>query len=260
MTRQTTIDLPANATPDAPTSETIGGTGYAAASGCYIGAITGPVLFTAPSSAGSNLHVPASGTLVAKDSTSGVFDNAVSVSSATPGTVRSITGEITNTSLTMTSGNLTGVRGAVTTVASSNVSAGFLYGVQGKMIVGGTLSGSVWAPAVFGQLDISAATLSGGQIACLWGDAGTSGATATVANFNMIRLTNTTNTTANAMISSYGKASFWMDGQLNGSAWYATSGTGAGSAGDTTKCNAPKVLKGQMDGVAIFIPVFLQNT
>ena len=260
MTRQTTIDLPANANSNYPLSETLGGTGYSAAAGCYIGAITGPILFTAPSSAGANLNVPASGTLLAANSSTGAFDNAIVETSATPGTVRSITGEISNTATDMTSGNLVGVRGAVTVPTGKTVSGGFLYGLQGKMIVAGTISGSAWCPAIFGQLDISAATLGGGQIACLWGDAGATGPSETVANFNMIRLTNTTATTANAMISTYGKASFWMDGQLNGSAWYATSGTSSGSAGDTSKCNAPKVLKGQMDGVPIFIPVFLQNT
>lgn len=41
---------------------------------------------------------------------------------------------------------------------------------------------------------------------------------------------------------------------------YATSGTSAGSAGDTSKCNAPKVLKCLVGGSDVYIPVFTQNS
>ena len=55
--------------------------------------------------------------------------------SATPGTYRQIRGEVTTFS-TMTSGNLVGVRGAVTMATGSTVSGGYLYGTQGKAITG----------------------------------------------------------------------------------------------------------------------------
>lgn len=185
---------------------------------------------------------------------------SVTANSATPGTIRALTGAIQDNATPMTSGNLVGLRGEVTNPAAKIVSGGFLYGVQGKAIVQGTLSGSSWTAAIFGQLNIDTATLSGGQIACLWGDAGTTGPASVIAAANMVRLTNTTPTTFNAILSAYGKASFYFDGQLNGSAWFANAGTGAGSAGDTTKCNATKVLAIQIDGVPYWVPAFAQNT
>jgi hypothetical protein len=95
-----------------------------------------------------------------------------STASATPGTIRAFKGLMTGSNATMTSGNLVGVRGEVDLVGASG---GFVYGVQGKVIPTGTLSGSVWAPAIFGQYDLSAATINAGQIAAIWGDMGASG-------------------------------------------------------------------------------------
>src|ERR1019366_5364029 len=85
--------------------------------------------------------------------------NSVGTALAAPGTIRSITGAIANSNTTMTSGNLVGVRGATTVVGASG---GFLYGTQGKLIATGTLSGTVWAAGLFGQLDLSAAVVNAG--------------------------------------------------------------------------------------------------
>ena len=132
--------------------------------------------------------------------------NTVTTASATPGTLRSFVGQMTSSATTQTSGNLVGVRGAVTMVGASG---GFAYGVQGKIIPSGTLSGSVWAPAVFGQYDLSASTINAGQIAALWGDMGASAGTLTdVTGVRGIALTNTIAAlTMNAMDYRYGKAS-----------------------------------------------------
>ena len=254
-----TMDLPGNANTDTPMSEDIGGTGISNPLGNTITVINGPVSFTVPEG-GSAITLPASGTVVATD-TGGALDIAIEETSATPGTVRAITGEISDTSATLTAGNLVGVRGSVT-VPVGQITSGntFLYGVQGKAIVQGEITASTWMMGVFGQLDIDTATLNGGQIACVWGDAGTSGPAATVADFNMIRLTNTTPTTANAVLSAYGKASFVLDMQLNGGIQFLNAGTSAGSAGDTAHCNATKVLAIQVDGVPYWIPAFDQNS
>src|SRR5271165_2055250 len=89
--------------------------------------------------------------------------------SATPGTIRALIGSMTGSASTISSGNLVGTRGEVHVVSASG---GFFYGMQGKMYSTGTLSGSSWSAGVFGQFDISAATINGGQTAAIWGDYG----------------------------------------------------------------------------------------
>lgn len=185
---------------------------------------------------------------------------AATTSSATPGTIRSVIGSMTGTATTMTSGNLVGVRGVVNYVGASG---GFIYGTQGKIIPTGTLSGSSWNAAVFGQLDISAATVNAGQTAALWGDYGsTSGTITDATGMRGIAMTNTTAAVLNAQVYLYGNATNLLElagagGTLN---YYLTSGTSAGSAGDTSKCNAPKVLRFTENGNNCYIPVFTQNT
>lgn len=185
---------------------------------------------------------------------------ASSTTSATPGTIRALRGLMTGTATTMTSGNLVGVRGEVACVGASG---GFIYGAQGKILPTGTLSGSVWATGVFAQLDVSAATINAGQCAAIWGDWGTTGATATdLTGCRGVAFTNTTSNVLNAQDYRYGNATYLLElagagGTLN---YYLTSGTSAGSAGDTSKCNAQKVIRVVINSVAAYIPVFTQNT
>lgn len=185
---------------------------------------------------------------------------AATTSSATPGTIRALRGQMSGTATTMTSGNLVGVRGEVDAVGASG---GFLYGAQGKVISTGTLSGSSWTAGVFGQLDISAATINAGQTACIWGDYGTSSGTITSGTgMRGIAMTNTTAAVLNAQDYRYGNATYLLElagagGTLN---YYAAAGTGSGSAGNSTHCAAQQVLKLEINGVAAYIPVFTQNT
>lgn len=185
---------------------------------------------------------------------------SASSASATPGTIRALVGSFTESATTMTSGNVVGVRGVVNCVGASG---GFIYGVQGKIISTGTLSGSLWAPAVFGQLDVSAATINGAQVAAIWGDWGATGATATdLSGCRGIVFTNTTANVLNAQDYRYGNATYLLElagagGTLN---YYAAAGTSAGSAGDATHCAAQQVIKIEINGVAAYIPVFTQNT
>ena len=185
---------------------------------------------------------------------------ASSTASATPGTIRALRGAMTGSNTTMTSGNLVGVRGEVNVVGASG---GFLYGAQGKVIATGTLSGSSWTAGVFGQLDISAATINAGQTAAIWGDYGTSSGTLTsVTGMRGVAMTNTTAAVLNAQDYRYGNATYLMElagagGTLN---YYANAGTSAGSAGDSTHCAAQKVFAVEINGVANYIPVFTQNT
>lgn len=224
-----------------------------------------------PSDAAKTKVVMANGAVVAGNiavytDTAGTVDdnlaglNTVANASATPGTVRSLTGAIASSAVTMTSGNLVGVRGSVTCVGASG---GFLYGAQGKVIASGTLSGSSWSAGVFGQLDISAATVNAGQMAAIWGDYGTSSGTMTdVTGLRGVAMTNTTAAVLNAQDYRYGNATYLLElagagGTLN---YYAAAGTSAGSAGDAAHCAAQQVIKIEINGVAAYIPVFTQNT
>ena len=154
--------------------------------------------------------------------------------SAAPGSIRAVKGllSLTNTTYSNGSNSVAGLRGEVDMVGAS---AGFVYGVQGKVIPTGTLSGSIWAPAVFGQYDLSAATINGGQIAALWGDMGASGGTFTnVTGARGIALTNTISSlTLFAMDYRYGKATnlFELDGSAS---TYITAGA-ATPSGDLKK-------------------------
>lgn len=128
-----------------------------------------------------------------------------STASATPGTIRAVKGLEVSSNATVASGNLVGVRGEVDMVGASG---GFFYGTQGKVIPTGTLSGSSWTAGVFGQFDISAATVNAGQMAPIWADYGaTSGVLTDVTGLRMFAGTNTTAAVLNAMDYRYGKAS-----------------------------------------------------
>ena len=170
---------------------------------------------------------------------------ADTTSSATPGTIRALTGSISDTATTVTSGNLVGVRGSVNIVGASG---GFFYGAQGKVIATGTLSGSSWTAGVFGQLDISAATINAGQTAALWGDYGaTSGTLTSATGMRGIAMTNTTAAVLNSQIYLYGKATYLLE--LAGDATsYITSGGSGGLSGTIKK------LAIEVDGVAYYIP------
>jgi hypothetical protein len=190
------------------------------------------------------------------------FEFDTTTSSTTPGTIRSLYGKMSGTGTTMTSGNLVGVRGEVDAVSASG---GFLYGSQGKLIVTGTLSGSVWAAGLFGQLDVHSATINAGQVSSVWGDWGATGATATsMTGARGYAFTNTTANILNAQFYMYGPATNLLELDDNSGAYGATyfvaAGTSAGSAGDTSKCNASKVLHITMNGTDYWIPLFASNS
>ena len=169
----------------------------------------------------------------------------VTSASATPGTVRSITGNVTETATVMTSGNLVGVRGSVNLVGASG---GFVYGTQGKVVATGTLSGSDWIAPVFAQFDISTATVNAAQLAPVWADYGASSGTITSATgMRMFAGTNTTAATLNSMIYLYGKASNLFELDLNGSTYISSGGSGVLSG-------TIKKIAFTLEGVQYYIP------
>lgn len=170
----------------------------------------------------------------------------LTTSSATPGTLRTIDSVLQETATTMTSGNLVGVRGEVDLVGASG---GFLYGLQGKIIPSGTLSGSVWAAPVFGQFDLTNATINAGQTAPVWADYGANGGTFTnVTGMRMFSGTNTISTlTLNAMIYLYGKATNLFELSGSSSTYIAAGGSGALSG-------TIKKIAFTIDGVTYYLP------
>jgi hypothetical protein len=187
---------------------------------------------------------------------------ADTTASAGPGTIRALVGSMTGTATTMTSGNLVGVRGVVNYVGAS---AGFLYGVQGKAIPSGTVSGSSWNAGVFGQLDISAATINAGQMAPIWGDYGSASHTLTdQTGLYGIAMTNTTAAVLAGQLYLYGGAQNLMllqtNAGLSGVTYFKNAGTTAGSWGNATPPTPSKVLKISVDGVAYYLPLVAQNT
>ena len=168
------------------------------------------------------------------------------VSGAAPGTVRALSANIESASANQTGGNLVGLRGSVT-VASGNTAGTdvFLYGVQGKCIIDGVMNaGSGWITGALGQLDISSATLTAGNLSCLWGDAGSTGPNMTASNFDLLRLTNSTATTGNSHLFTYGKATMWADINDNGAGFVTTAGSGTVGANPVKiKCTINGVTK-----------------
>lgn len=187
-----------------------------------------------------------------------------STSSASPGTLRNLTGQLTLSATTYanSSSSVVGLRGEVDYVGSSS---GYIYGVQGKIIPTGTLSGSCWNIGVYGQLDISAATINAGQIAPIWGDYGaTSGTLTDQTGCYGIAMTNTTAVVTQGQIYLYGGSQNLLlletNAGLSGVTYFKNAGTGSGSWGNATPPTPSKVLKISVDGTAYYLPLVAQNT
>lgn len=193
---------------------------------------------------------------------SAVQTSADTTSSATPGTIRAFVGKMTGTASVMTSGNIVGVRGEVDYVGASG---GFIYGVQGKIIPTGTLSGSSWNAGLFGQVDISHATINAGQIAPIWGDYGsTSGTLSDQTGMYGIAMTNTTAAVLEGQVYLYGGAQNLLylstNAGLSGVTYFKTAGSTSGSWGNASYPTVTKVLKISIDGTAYYLPIVAQNT
>jgi hypothetical protein len=205
---------------------TVGGTEIVSATGVYKGVIS----TTNITATGNTVIGDASSdtlTLVATTTGTAPITNTVTSTSATPSNVRSLIGAVVDAT-TVTSGLLTGVRG-IATIASA--SGGFVYGTQGKLAVTGTLSGSVWAAGLFGQLDMSAATTNAGQVAAIWGDWGaTSGTETSMTGARGIAMTNTTDAVLNAQMYLYGSATNLLElAGPGGTMAFVTGSNGSGA-------------------------------
>jgi hypothetical protein len=144
------------------------------------------------------------------------FSVAPTLNTATQTTFRAIDAEpVITSAVTSVSGNVAAVRGNITQNASGTLGAqSFLYGVQGKLTLKGTLvQGSGFAAGVFGQVDTSASGFvhTSGYLAPIMGDFGATSIMTSDANANMITVLNTTNCIINAGFKFIGNASYAFD-------------------------------------------------
>lgn len=114
----------------------------------------------------------------------------------------------------------------------------------------GTVSGAANAiRATFAQ---GASNNAGGTCAVMQLDSDLDNAATVASSLSYIRFTNT-NTKKVPVL-------FNFDSSIDTTNLYVNAGTSAGSAGDAAHCAAQKVFKCVVDGVAVYIPAFTQNS
>lgn len=166
------------------------------------------------------------------------------LTSATPGTIRAVTGEITLPAA-VTSGNPVGVRGSVTIPTAGTVSGAYLYGAQGKVITGtGTFSGTALA-GVYGQLDVTGGTISGGNVAAV--QANIYGATSGSIPIEGVYVEHAGGGVINSLIKLFGKSDYVLDIASNTHTQMGTTGGATTAAG---------WLKVKVEGVVRYINLF----
>jgi hypothetical protein len=182
-----------------------------------------------PSVIWSNLYVG----YITATSSGNTISATTTVTAASPGAIRTVTGSITtsNASYANGSNSIVGVRGAATVPSGTTATTGYIYGAQGKVIVQGTLNGgALWVSGLTGQLDMSAGTLTGGaHLTPIWSDAGATGPSVSCTFCDSLVLTNTTSTTFHSLIFGYSKAAYFADLTDNGGG-YISAGSGASAA------------------------------
>ena len=133
--------------------------------------------------------------------------------------------------------SVVGVRGCISVAAPTTILAGFLYGVQGKVVIQGTVNvGSNFVTGLFGQLDTSAAgaVVTSGYVSALHLDMGATSIIASSAFINALTITNTTACLINSAFKFIGNATNLFDVTdlaAGGAHFYHNSGSGLGSIG-----------------------------
>ena len=142
----------------------------------------------------------------------------VNLSTATVVTTRVVDSEpiLGYAGSTTVTGSVAAVRGNTTIASGTTISAGYIYGSQGKVTVQGTL-GSVasdYSAALVGQLDLSVAVGITSPLSALWLDAGATASAAIIAaptKVNMMEITNTTNAIIHSILQVEANASYFAD-------------------------------------------------
>lgn len=174
------------------------------------------------------------------------------ITSATPATERLIRSELTLTPATTlavaSSGSLAALRGLLTLTTGKSVTAGYLYGTQGKIVAdGGTINvGSGYVTGVLGQLSLTGTTLTSGHIAPLIANVGPSAPAS--ANVDLI-YAEVEQGPINSVLKAYANTNYIFDltAETNAGSYSTT-----GSAGTTT---AKGWLKVKVGGADRFIPL-----
>ena len=148
-------------------------------------------------------------------SISGVTSAANTITGTTASTTRYVQSAVTITPASTFSvtggGSIAGVRGDITLSASKTFTDGFLYGVQGKFTLNGTMNETSAARicGVLGQVDLASGTVTDGQVSAVWADMQATSPTLTdPSQINVLRVTNSTSSTLNAMAFFYGQSSY----------------------------------------------------
>lgn len=136
-------------------------------------------------------------------------------SAMTTGTNRSILADTLLTGQITTLGHYT-IRGQVRLSAAVDVLGGaYLAGVQAKftMAAGAVINhADSRSCAMLVQMDVSGGTYTAGQISAIWIDCGATGNPGVGdGQANIVRISNTTSWTPNAVIFAYAKASYLLD-------------------------------------------------
>lgn len=182
---------------------------------------------------------------------------SIPTTSATPATTRAIRGEMSvGAGITMTSGNIVGVRGAVNVPSGTTVNGTtYLYGAQGKFVGGGTVVSPANIAGIVGQLDVSTGTYTSGVISAGWFDMGATASSSAISTglgtAQIIRLTNTTAAVIPQAIyiESYSTNMLEVHSTGEGEAWHSATCTPGSVTGGTGG------LRITVDGTTKWIPL-----
>lgn len=140
------------------------------------------------------------------------------------------------------------VRGTVNITAGTTIKEVFAFGVRAAATIAGVIdqTSSTRVGALFAKLDVSAATLTAGQVSVAWFDWGSTASTPTSAECNVIRVQNTTAAVINSLIYGYGKATYFMDLSDNGAGWFVA----------TAPTSLAKSLKVLVNGTTYYVALY----
>jgi len=151
------------------------------------------------------------------------------------GTSYGLFGTVDLTGDAISGGNARGVRGNAYLTGQITAGGAYVFGSQGKLIVGsaGVMNhADARLAGGYSQLDISQGTFTAGQLSGHWVDMGATASASAIATkgggqCNVLRLQNTTAMVPNAIIYGYSKADFVLElGAPGGTAdWFNASDT-----------------------------------
>jgi hypothetical protein len=193
---------------------------------------------------------------------------------AAPGTQRADYGKVTTAATAnlngSTTNNLVGVRGEFNLPSGATVNNynDYLYGVQGKDVLPGTVDAANIC-GLCGQWDISATTFasSGTSISVAWLDAGATSSSSANSNLatndsSILRMTNTTSAATASIVEIVAQATDFMQISTNGGTpnFFVAGGTGNNSCAKTGGAICSKALLITVGGTNYWIPLFSSNS